>query len=205
MALLDVVIDVSDAQGNIDWSAVAGAGIRVAMVKATEGATFTASTWHANQRGAERAGIKVIPYHFVRPGSVTDQTANFRAAAGLGRGTAYALDWEGNRTAGATDVEQMGQILAQIAGRNPLGYWGIPGSTPEPPTVTMQGWDLWVPRYRAGSIADFTKMPPELQSPGAPFLFWQYTSGGRVSGINGDVDRSVASFDSIERLIAWCG
>lgn len=44
MALSDVAIDVSGAQGRIDWRLVAEAGIRVAMVKATDGNTFTAST-----------------------------------------------------------------------------------------------------------------------------------------------------------------
>lgn len=44
MALLDIVIDVSDSQGTIDWAAVQQAGIRVAMIKATEGTNFTAHT-----------------------------------------------------------------------------------------------------------------------------------------------------------------
>jgi len=44
MALLDVVIDVSDAQGRIDWPLVAPAGIKVAIVKAIEGDMFVAST-----------------------------------------------------------------------------------------------------------------------------------------------------------------
>lgn len=204
MALLDVVIDVSDAQGIIDWAAVAGDGITVAMVKATEGATFTASSWHANQRGATQAGIKVIPYHFIRPGDAAAQAAHFQEVAGLAQGMVCALDWEGTRTGTADDVEQIGQALAAITGRNPLGYWGIPGNTPEAPTAAMQAWDRWVPRYRAGNIANFALMTGGHQDPGIPFLFWQYTPAGKIAGINGPVDRSVASFDSADQLLQWC-
>jgi lysozyme len=204
MALFDVVIDVSDAQGRIDWSAVAAKGVKVAMAKATEGADFTANTWHVNQRDATDAGIKVVPYHFVRPVDVATQVAHFQSVAGLSQGMAYALDWECNRIASAADFQRIGEQLAEITGRTPLGYWGIPGSTPEEPTEVMDGWERWVPRYRAGNIADFTQMPPQHTTPGVDFLFWQYTPAGRISGINGPVDRSVASFVSIQALLDWC-
>jgi hypothetical protein len=49
----------------------------------------------------------------------------------------------------------MERILAEITGRDPVGYWGMLGH-------------------------------------------------GRVSGIHGNVDRSVASFDDDDLLIRWC-
>jgi GH25 family lysozyme M1 (1,4-beta-N-acetylmuramidase) len=82
MALHDIVIDVSDAQGRIDWLSVAGPGIKVAIVKATERDMFTASTWHANPSGATAAGIKVVPYHFIGPGCIVDQIAHFQSVVG---------------------------------------------------------------------------------------------------------------------------
>jgi lysozyme len=204
MALLDVVIDVSHGQGDIDWRSVAEAGIKVAMVKATEGHTFTDSAWHANLRGATQAGIKVIPYHFLRAGAAEDQAAHFRDVVGLKHGMAYALDWEGTRTAAAADVEQMGRILAEITRRNPVGYWGMPGNTPETPTAAMERWERWVPRYPLRGIANFPAMPLAHHLTGVEYRFWQYTSHGKVSGIHGDVDRSVASFDDPDHLIRWC-
>ena len=211
MPLLDVVIDVSDANGEIAWPRVAAAGIRVAMIKATQGATVKAHRWEANRAGAESAGIRAVPYHFVTNADIAAQSAHFEAVAGLGPGMAYALDWEKclqrdgtELTASAEQVEMMGKILTAVLGRAPLGYWGIPGNTPQPPTALMQDWERWVPRYRLGKIASFGDMPPSHQSPGTPFLFWQYTDGGRVDGITGDVDRSVADFASVENLLAWC-
>lgn len=215
MALLDVVIDVSDANGEIDWAKTAAAGIRVAMIKATQGTTFKARTWEANRAGAQAAGIRVVPYHFATNADLAAQTAHFEAVAGPTPGMAYALDWEKcvlrdgtDLTATAEQVEMMGKILAAVLGRQPLGYWGIPGSTPGAATGLMEGWERWVPRYRLGKLAGFGDMPPAHQSPGAPgapFLFWQYTDGGRVDGIGGDVDRSVANFAAIDDLLAWCG
>jgi lysozyme len=210
MALLDIVIDVSDAQGTIHWGDVAAAGIKVAMIKATEGATFTAHTWATNQAGAKAAGIAVIPYHFMTNADAAAQADHFHTVAGLSPGAAYALDWEGtgDTTAGAAQVDAVGRALAAFTGRNPLGYWGIPGSTPGAATAFMTTWDRWVPRYREGAISDFTKMPPAYTSPfnppGGPFLFWQYTAGGVVGGVGGAVDRSVASFNDANALVAWC-
>jgi GH25 family lysozyme M1 (1,4-beta-N-acetylmuramidase) len=213
MALLDVVIDVSDAQHAVDWAKVAAAGVKVAMIKATEGATFKAASWDANRSGAQAAQIRIIPYHFVIDAEPAAQAAHFEAVAGLQPGMPYALDWEPrvlrdgtDITASAAQVEAVGQMLAAIVGRNPLGYWGLSGNTPEAPTAVMNAWERWVPRYRIGKIASFDDMPATHQSPavGIPFLFWQYTDGGDVDGIDTDVDRSVANFASIEELLAWC-
>src|SRR6202034_943919 len=121
MALLDIAIDVSDAQGTVDWAKVAAAGVKVAMIKATEGATFRAASWEANSRAARAAQIRVIPYHFVTAVDPLAQAAHFEAVAGLVSGMAYALDWEKrllrdgtDLTASAAQVEAMGQRLAAL-------------------------------------------------------------------------------------------
>jgi hypothetical protein len=146
---LDICIDVSDAQKVIDWPAVAGAGIRIAFVKATEGATFTAKTFERNRTQAAAAGIVVIPYHFLRHDDPQGQIRHFRAVTGLDAGMPFALDLEGraSQTASARDAEMIGEELALVAGRPPIGYWGLPGSTPVAPTRKMLAWPRWIPRY----------------------------------------------------------
>ena len=228
MALLDFVIDVSDANGQIDWHRVAAAGVKVAMIKATEGATFTAHTWTTNRDGAKAAGIAVVPYHFLSTADPQTQAEHFISVAGLAQGMAYALDWEGVGTASPDQVDVIGHALVEVARRTPLGYWGIPGSTPkqtqdgppETPSAFMQTWERWVPRYREGTISDFSKMPTHFTSPfgppggsppGLPFLFWQYTDGGIVDGINlngppqdkNRTDRSVGAFNDANAMVAW--
>ena len=209
MALLDIVIDVSDAQGAIDWQAAQAAGIRVAMIKATQGTGFTAHTWAANSAGARAAGIAVVPYHFLTDDDPAAQAQHFQSVAGLAPGAAYALDWEGAGTASPAQVDAIGQALTTAVGRTPLGYWGITGSTPATPSAFMQTWDRWVPRYRRVPLSDFSGLgtPPSHTTPfndPAPFRFWQYTSTGGVAGITGPVDRSVGSFTDAAALVAWC-
>jgi lysozyme len=195
---------------------VAKTGIKVAMVKATQGTDFTAHSWQTNSAGARAAGIVVIPYHFMIDADPGRQAQHFQQVAGLAQGMPYALDWEkppgssGEEAATAAQVEAVGNALHAVTGRNPLGYWGIPGSpVPGAPSALMQTWDRRVPRYREGAISDFSKMPAEYTTPfnppGGAFLFWQYTGGGIVGGIGGAVDRSVAHFYSVDTLNAWCG
>jgi GH25 family lysozyme M1 (1,4-beta-N-acetylmuramidase) len=232
MALLDIVIDVSDAQHQIDWRRVAAAGIKVAMIKATQGTSFTAHTWAANSAGAKAAGIAVIPYHFLIEADPAAQAAHFNSVARLAPGAAYALDWETppasqGRPASAAQAEAVGVTLTTTTARKPLGYFGIPGSTPKAPdgslmtpTAVMQTWERWVPRFREGTISDFGKMPSKFTTPFGPrgepsvpgnFLFWQYTDGGTVDGIAIDqpadkqnrTDRSVGSFDNATVMVAW--
>jgi GH25 family lysozyme M1 (1,4-beta-N-acetylmuramidase) len=66
----------------------------------------------------------------------------------------------------------------------------------------MNQWPRWVPRYRFGPVPSFPA--GSTSTAGVPCLFWQYTSNGEVSGINGAVDRSVAGFSSADELLAWC-
>lgn len=199
-APLDVCIDVSHAQGIIEWDSVAKAGIKVAMVKATQGQGYTDPRWIDNLAGAIAAGIRVIPYHFINSDSPAAQALNFVQHCEPGK--AYALDWEGHNTLSPADVERLGAILFARLGRDPLGYWGIPGASPGTPATSMITWPRWVPRYRFGRVVSFPAGSTETV--GVDCLFWQYSSNGQVPGIRGSVDRSVAMFGSVEELLTWC-
>lgn len=216
----DIAIDVSHWQGTIDWPAVADAGICIAMIKASEGAASRDRNFTANRTGAERAGILAIPYHFLTPEPAAEQAANFRAATDLDTGMAFALDWEGraSTTAPPETAEAVGEALALDAGRKPLGYWGIPGSSPALPTAKMLDWPRWVPRYPRAGVACWDELPDSVRLD--PVQWWrpddtgrlidylhfaQYTAWGRVPGIAGPCDRSVAFFASAEDALAWWG
>lgn len=60
-------IDVSNWQGQIDWSTVATEGVRFAYIKATEATNFTDPDFAANYRGAADAGLIRGAYHFAVP------------------------------------------------------------------------------------------------------------------------------------------
>ena len=204
--MLDICIDVSHHNGVIDWAAVAESGIKLAIIKATQGVSYVDPRFGINVANARSAGLYVIPYHFLDKSDPDSQARHFAGVAQLGLGTPFALDWESNDAPPAVEVEEIGNILAEITGRTPLGYWGIRGSTPrnEPPTDEMRSWHRWIPRYRAGSIPDFGSLPSKLAVwPGETCLLWQYTDGGQVPGIKGNVDRNVW-FGSLSDLHSYC-
>lgn len=212
---LDICIDVASWQGTVDWPAVYASGIRIAFVKAMEGVGEHYPTWKPQSEGARLAGLVVIPYLYLRPESPKQVVNAFARVTGLKPGMAFALDWEGraSQTASAEEAEQIGEELAIIAGRKPIGYWGIPGNTPAAPTNRMMGWPRWVPRYPTRGATRFAEV---RNAPGeSPSLIWksdtgrlpefaQYTAWGRVPGVRGDVDRSVAFFPSEAEALAWC-
>ena len=71
-------VDVSHHQGEIDWPALAGRGIRFAYIKATEGGDFKDRRFGENWRNARQSGLAVGAYHFFRMGKTgAEQAENF--------------------------------------------------------------------------------------------------------------------------------
>jgi len=213
----DVVIDVSDNNGVIDWPAVRSAGVRIAFVKAMEGAGEHYPSWGPQSEGAHKAGIAVIPYLFMRPAAPALVVQHFLATTALGKGMAYMLDWEGraNQTCTAPEAEAVGDGIAAVAARVPTGYWGIRGSTPATPTSKMLGWERFVPRYPSPEATSWSEVPTYVRTnpkkywipdgkSGALPRFAQYTAQGKVAGISTLVDRSVVFAESVEAAVAWC-
>ena len=81
-AAFDGVIDVSHHNGAIDWPAVAGAGIALVFVKATQGARFVDPTFERNRTAAAAAGVLVVPYHFIDGTDPEQQAEHFITIAG---------------------------------------------------------------------------------------------------------------------------
>jgi lysozyme len=211
MALLDCVVDTSVYQGEIEPEKMAADGIVLAIIKASQGAHHVDRLYVRNSDACRAAGIRVIPYHLITAERWDAQLALFRKTA---EAPIMALDWEmlaagePGSTLVAADVERMGKTLF-AAGVKVLGYWGYKSAAPAEPTESMRLWDRWIPRYPWGKIrkaAECGLVRPETIRPVDPMLrFWQYTDGGKVDGIVGTVDRSLANFASVDELKRWLG
>ena len=57
-------IDVSKYQGDVDWNAVAGSGVRFAYIKATEGGDYLDEKFRQNWELSRASGIARGAYHF---------------------------------------------------------------------------------------------------------------------------------------------
>ena len=130
-------IDVSHHQGEVNWHAVAEAGISFAFAKATEGATFVDPQFSRNWAPMKDAGIVRGAYHFFRPAKPAEsQVANFlKAVNELGDGDLPAvLDLEEAPTPHGDEWEEVPaqnrvplvltwlDAVANSLGRKPIIY-----------------------------------------------------------------------------------
>ncbi|KAF8875071.1 glycoside hydrolase superfamily [Infundibulicybe gibba] len=93
-------IDVSGFQPSVNWAIVKANGLSFAYIKATEGTTFTSSSFSSQYTGATNAGFIRGAYHFAHPDSSSGAAqANFFLAHGGG--------WSGDGITlpGALDIE----------------------------------------------------------------------------------------------------
>lgn len=197
-------IDVSDAQGSVDWKKVKKAGYSWAGVKATEGQDFTAKTFSKERIAAmRRAGVVPMPYHYLRPrpgrrGRV--EAAHFLKvvrAAGWKPGTDLPLcvDVEETELAPAATWTYVSDFCAHVqkeTGRGCVTYIS-PGfaarlgrKAPRAGAVSwVAAWDA--PDGRPPTPAGFDR---------ALVRFHQISDRGTVAGVKGGVDVNLFLGDS---------
>jgi lysozyme len=208
--VFDGVIDVSHHNGVVDWPAVAGAGIALAFVKATQGARFVDPTFDRNRTGAAAAGVLTVPYHFVDAADPELQARHFITVAGMRQGEPAMIDWE--TPAPIAAVTTLGSVLVECIGRAPVTYYGyaqLPLCDPK-----LSEWPLLLPAYPRGNrygdyqslVTRGPRLPPgraaDWTNGQRPYDFHQYTPAGRIAGIHGPVDRSIWAGTPAE-LAAW--
>ena len=206
----DGVVDVSHHNGAIDWPAVAGAGIALAFIKATQGVGFVDPTFERNRNAAMAAGILAVPYHFLDTADPDQQAEHFLDVTDLATAQPAMIDWETAATLSA--VVAIGQAVADRSGRDPVAYYGFAQLGEVSPDLSR--WPLMLPAYPRGTTPghylSLVQRPPRLPpgrpsawSSGArPYDFHQYTPAGRVAGIATPVDRSVW-VGTLAELKAW--
>ena len=175
-------VDVSSYQGKIDWNVIASQGISFAFVKATEGSSLVDPCFASNYGNAAAAGLRVGAYHFFS----FDSPAETQADSFI-----KTVPKTENMLPPVIDVELYGKYLksppentAEIKnqlkilisrlteeyGMNPIIY-----TTGKSMRVILEndtlGCDLW--------IRDI------LKKPDCDFVFWQYSSRGRLKGFDG--------------------
>ena len=76
-------IDVSHYQGDVNWFAVAGGGVKFAFAKATEGNTWVDTRFTQNWSRIQEVGLVRGAYHFGRPGRDAEtQAVHFASVVG---------------------------------------------------------------------------------------------------------------------------
>jgi lysozyme len=185
-------IDVSEFQNTIDWPTVQQSGVQFAYIRATDGTTIVDSDFVSNWQNAEKAGVKVGPYHyFTTTSPVQTQIDNFVTTLGkVDKGDLPpVIDVEDptqfaklTPTQSIALVQQMLDGVQAKLGVKPMVYMSSSFATKvlgDP--AAFDSYKLWV--------ADYTTAPdPIVETPSKDWTFWQHADNGTVPGITGGVD-----------------
>ncbi len=177
-------IDISNYQVNVDFNALKNA-VQVVIIKATEGVSFIDPKLESHYQGAKNAGFPVGFYHFMsEKTSPSEQAVEFYNAI---KNKSYeiipVLDIENNsQNRNASQItDRCLEFLAKFKELSGLdciiytgGYFG------------RDNLDSRIKRYKAW-IAHYGVSAP-MATGFYNVVGHQYTSNGRVSGINGNVD-----------------
>ena len=189
-------IDVSSHQGSIDWVRVGKTSVEFAMVRLGyrgygDGTLCEDSNWKTNLQGARDNGLKVGVYIFSQAITVKEAQEEAQMVLSLLDGMPLDMpvvfDWEtvsdSARTANMTADKLLECALAfcreiEQAGYQPMVYFNIDLAVRLLDLLPLQqaGYKLWLAVY-----TDQMTYPHRVD-------MWQYTDGGRVSGIEGNVD-----------------
>lgn len=132
-------IDVSHWQGRIDWKAVAGAGVRFAFLKATEGGDYLDPRFRENWEQASKAGVPRGAYHFmVWCRSAAEQAAWFKKSVPADPSSlppVLDVEWNGNprtcprkvpREQALTMIREVLAAMEAHTRKRPVIYTDIP-------------------------------------------------------------------------------
>ncbi|HEY7957863.1 MAG TPA: GH25 family lysozyme [Polyangia bacterium] len=181
-------IDVSGYQGTVDWAQVAASGRKFAIAKATEGVTFTDSTFATNWAAMKSHGILRSAYHFFHSNDDPVAQAHYFVDA-MGPLDANDLppmldlevtDGEPAATVASTALTWL-KTVEQLTGRKPIVYtypdfWQNQISQP----AGFTGYPL--------NIANYGVTCPNVVGSWATWTMWQNSSTGSVPGVSGNVD-----------------
>lgn len=187
-------IDVSSHQQEIDWEAVAGAGIEFVMIRAgfrryMTGELCLDTRAQENYAGAKAAGLKVGAYLYAQAVSVEEalEEADFflNAISGWELDMPVVYDWEyvseeartGQMDARAvTDCTIAFCEAVEARGYRPMVYFNRHQAQDLMYLEELTDYPFWLAMY-----SDRMTYPYQVD-------MWQYTSTGRVPGIEGNVD-----------------
>lgn len=203
-------IDVSDNQGYIAWSKVKAAGVEFAILRSTRRSGNPDKQLSSNIKGCLENEIPMEFYKYSYAMSNSEAKQEARRVIEILKeygieASADAVIWadiEYNKqlALGKKAVWEIYDNFKEIILNSGYGcglYMGKYAYENQFDGAAISD-KLWLARYYAGNtVMQFDETPDESKKPqaaagsGSELSGWQYTSCGRVSGINGNVDLNI--------------
>jgi lysozyme len=193
------IIDLSHHNVVTDFARVKAAGVVGVIHKATEGKTFTDTTYKARESAARKAGLAWGSYHFLKHGDAGAQMQNYLSFAEPEPGARVCIDYED----AACKLDDLDEAIAAIRADDATLQIAIYGGA----LLKEQIGNANYPDFGACAlwISQWNNSGPSWPDETWPvWSLWQYTDRGVVSGIQGDVDCN--QFNGSKRqCLAWMG
>ena len=191
-------IDVSKWQKEIDWDKVKNEGVDFAIIRCGYRGSVTGSLvedpyFEQNIKGARAAGIKVGVYFFTQ--AVNEVEAVEEASMVISLVRDYDLQYPvfidtegagGNGRADSLNVEERTAVCEAFcttvknAGLEAGVYASRNWYNNKLTASTLESYAIWLAEYRSVPLYQ------------GYYQMWQYTSKGKINGINGNVDLNVS-------------
>jgi lysozyme len=176
---INVVVDISHHNGNVDLNKAKQAGIVGVIHKATQGKTMTDDMYQANRQKAQAAGLLWGAYHFGTNADGEQQADFFLSKANADAQTLLVLDYEpnGNSTMTLDQARAFVTRVNQVTGKFPGFYSGslikeqLGGKPPDP---ILGKCFLW--------IAQYGPKAKNIPATWPTWTMWQYTDGKPQNG-----------------------
>ena len=185
-------IDVSYANGPIDWSKVKKSGIEFAIIRSTFGVESESqidSRFFQNAQGCVKNNIPFATYHFAY--FVNEQTAKAEADFAIKKANEYKKYIKFI----VLDVEEDSVRYAKNMGYNPdwttcsIAFMEkIKAAGYIPVLYSNYSWLKNIFNYNKLKNYKLWYAAPDATKPAYTCAIWQYSWKGKVEGINGDVD-----------------
>lgn len=189
---MKIIADLSHWNKVADWNKVKDS-VEHVIYKATQGTKYVDPTYLQAKERCKARGIKFSSYHFADGGDPAIEARHFYRIVSTADALdgELILDWEISHKNPVVWCATFLKELEYLSGKK--GWIYLNNST-----VGKYDWSivkdypLWVARYgmNTGSV-------PTLYKPNAGvwgnYTLWQYTSRGRVPGIEGNVDLNLPS------------
>lgn len=198
-------IDVSYHQGLIDWSKVAQSGVEFAIIRAGYGKSTVDKKFIENIVGANTAGLKIGIYWFIYAKNEAEAIQNADMCDKTIRlykdiiTMKVAADWEydsdtNSQKNGVVQTKESRTRIVKVflESLKDKGYDVCNYANPDyidNKFGDLSEYPLWLARY-SNKMGDYDAW------------MWQYSSTGKVPGINGNVDMNIC-YGKVEEKVQY--